>query len=87
MSKTYLIIKTSELGTVDFSQVLETSVETVRLSVDTTKTFIKWEGDQPSFVANLTETEGPYTNDEMKPILDTEAWTEPDAAPGPDDPL
>ena len=39
MSRNYLIIQTSELDKVDFSQVLETSASTVRKSVDTTKTF------------------------------------------------
>ena len=77
----YLIIKASELGTVDFSQVLETSAETVRYSVDENKTFIKWIGDQPAFVSNLTETEGPYTHAEIKAILRTDAWIDPDATP------
>lgn len=80
MSRTYLVIKTSELGAVDFSQVFETSTNTVRRSLDGTKTFIKWEGDQPAFVASLTGTEGPYTNAELRTILDTDVWkTEPDA--------
>lgn len=79
MSRTYLIIKTSELGTVDFSQVLETSADTLVRSVDGTQAFIKWEGDQPAFVASLTETEGPYTNAELKAILATDVWTDPDA--------
>lgn len=78
MSRAYLVIKTSELGTVDFSQVLETSTNTVRRSLDGTKTFIKWEGDQPAFVSNLTGTEGPYTNAELRAILDTDVWTDPD---------
>jgi hypothetical protein len=48
--------------------------------VDGTKTFIKWEGNQPGFVASLTGTEGPYTNAELRTILDTDVWkTEPDA--------
>ena len=79
MTRTYLVIKTSELDSVDFDQVCETSAETVRRSVDDTKTFIKWEGDQPSFVSNLTETEGPYTNEEILEILATEVWTDPNA--------
>ena len=78
MTRTYLIIKVSDLDSVDFSQVCETSAETVRRSVDDTKTFIKWEGDQPSFVSGLTETEGPYTNEEIRSILATDAWTDPD---------
>ena len=74
MSRNYLIIQTSELDKVDFSQVLETSASTVRKSLDETKTFIKWDGDTPSFVSNLTSTEGPYTNNEIRTILDTDAW-------------
>ena len=74
MSRNYLIIQSSELSKVDFSQVLETSASTVRKSIDTAKTFIKWEGDTPSFVSNLTSTEGPYTHSQITTILDTDAW-------------
>ena len=74
MPLNYLIIQSSELSKVDFSQVLETSASTVRKSLDETKTFIKWDGDTPSFVSNLTSTEGPYTNNEIRTILDTDAW-------------
>ena len=76
MTRTYLIIKTSELDSVDFNQVCETSAETVRRSIDDTKTFIKWDGDQPGFVSSLTGTEGPYTNEEILTVLATEAWTD-----------
>ena len=75
MERTYLIIPTSELPKVDFSQVCETSAETVRKSVDETKTFIKWDSDEPSFISNLTGTEGPYTNEEIRTILATDVWT------------
>ena len=74
MSRNYLIIQSSELSKVDFSQVLETSASTVKKSLDETKTFIKWEGDTPSFVSNLTSIEGPYTNSEIRTILNTDAW-------------
>jgi len=79
MSRKYLIIPTSELPKVDFSQVRETSAETVRKSVDETKTFIKWDGDTspPSFILNLTGTEGPYTKEEILTILATDVWTSP----------
>ena len=74
MSRNYLIIQSSELSKVDFSQVLETSASTVRKSIDGTKTFIKWDGDTPSCVSNLTNTEGPYTHGQITTILDTDAW-------------
>jgi hypothetical protein len=37
----FMIFNVSELGNIDFTQVQETSVETVRVSVDGTKTFVK----------------------------------------------
>ena len=78
MARTYLIIPTSELSKVDFSQVCETSADTVRKSVDEAKTFIKWDGSDPSFVSSITGTEGPYTNEEILTILSTDVWTSPE---------
>lgn len=74
-NRQYVIFDVSELGSIDFSQVLETSAETVRKSADGTKTFVKWEGEVPSSVAALT-TKGNYlTYEEILAILDTEEWT------------
>ena len=70
-----MIIPSSQLGDVDFSQICETSAETVRKSVDGTKTFIKWDGDEPSFVSSITGKEGPYTKQEIHTILATNVWT------------
>jgi hypothetical protein len=55
---------------------LETSEETVRKSVDGTKTFVKWDGNIPQTVLNLTTKEGPYTYQEMLDILNTPEWTD-----------
>lgn len=73
-----MIFNVSELNQIDFSQVLETSEDTVRKSVDGTKTFVKWESETvPSSVQNLTTKEGPYTYSEMVSILSTSFWSEP----------
>ena len=74
-NRNYLIIPVSELSKVDFNQVCETSADTVRRSIDETKTFIKWDGEQPSFVTNLVGTEGPHTHNEIMQILSTEEWS------------
>ena len=75
-TRQFMIFNISELGTVDFTQVLETSQDTVRRSVDGTKTFVKWEGESiPSSVNNLTTKEGPYTYTEIKTILSGDEWT------------
>jgi hypothetical protein len=76
-NREYLIFPVSELNKVDFSQVLETSADTVRKSVDETKTFVKWNGDAPAFVATMTGTEGPYTHAEILDILSTSEWSSP----------
>jgi hypothetical protein len=74
----FMIFNVSELPNVDFTQVLETSIDTVRKSVDETKTFVKWDGDAiPSSVDALTTKEGPYTYDQILTILATEEWTNP----------
>lgn len=72
----FMIFNVSELPNIDFSEVLETSQNTVRKSVDQTRTFVKWESDIiPTSVNNLTTKEGPYTYDEMLAILATNEWT------------
>jgi hypothetical protein len=76
-TREYLIFPITELSKVDFSQVLETSEETVRKSVDNLKTFVKWSGEQPTFVSTLENTEGPYTHEEIMDILSTEEWSSP----------
>ena len=74
----FMIFNVSELNEIDFTQVEETSVDTVRKSIDETKTFVKWNGSiTPECVNNLTTKQGPYTYDEILTILSTEEWTGP----------
>ena len=76
-NREFIIFNVSELNQIDFTQVLETSIDTVRKSVDQTKTFVKWDGIMPECVNNLTTKEGPYTYDEIIPILLTTEWSDP----------
>lgn len=74
----FMIFNISELPKIDFTQVCETSIDTVRKSIDGTKTFVKWEGETvPSSVENLTTKEGAYTYDEIYAILQTSEWSQP----------
>jgi hypothetical protein len=73
----YMIFNVSELNCIDFSQILETSIETIRKSVDGTESFIKWENQKPSCIDLLTTAKGPYTKDEMLTILNTPEWSYP----------
>jgi hypothetical protein len=76
-NREFMIFNVSELPNIDFTTVLETSEETVRKSVDETKTFVKWDGTTPDCVTNLTTKEGPYTYDEILVILATPEWSAP----------
>lgn len=81
-NREFMIFEVSELNLVDFNQVLETSVDTVRKSVDSLKTFVKWDGQTiPSSIQALTTKEGPYTYNEILEILATPEWTDPDPIP------
>jgi hypothetical protein len=42
-NRRWLVIPTSATGSIDFNQVLESSPSSLRLSVDGTKTFVKYE--------------------------------------------
>jgi len=74
--RTYVIIDASEVSSVDFSQVLQTSADTLRYSVDGSQALLKYEDGQPSFLWGKTE----YTHAEILEVLATDEWT-------PDEPL
>ena len=65
-NRKWVIISKDDVSSVDFSQVLETSADTLRYSNDGNKTFVKYEGSQPSFLLGKTE----YTHSEILAILD-----------------
>jgi len=74
--RNFMIFSTSETGSIDFSEVLETSSETLRVSVDGSKSFVKWDGDIPTSVSSLTTKEGPYTHQQILTILTGSEWAD-----------
>ena len=71
-NRKYVIINASEVGTVDFSQVHETSASTLRYSLDDSQTFVKFDGDTPSFLNGKTQ----YTHSEILTVLAGTDWYE-----------
>ena len=69
--RTYCIINSSEVSSVDFDQVLQTSADTLRYSVDGSKALLKYEGTQPFF---LLGKDGVHTR-EILTILSGPEWT------------
>jgi hypothetical protein len=74
--RNFAIFSLTEIEKIDFSHVLETSFETLRISTDGLRSFIKWDGEQPTFIATLETLEGPYTYTEILEILSGPGWTE-----------
>ena len=81
-NRKFMIFSVTELDQINFDEVLETSADTVRKSVDQSKTFVKWDGEMPECVYNLTTKDGPYTYEEILVILATPEWTDPDPIEG-----
>ena len=46
---TYVIFDASNVGSINFSEVIETSVDTLRYSIDRSQTILKFTGNTPSF--------------------------------------
>ena len=76
-NKTYAIAPIAELNNVDYSQVQQTSADTVRKNVAETEFVLKWEGDMPSSVSAITPTIPTYTHEEILEVMATEEWNPP----------
>jgi len=71
MSKKYVMITKYDVPSIDFSEVMETSADTLRYSLDGSQTFVKFEGSTPSFLEGKTQ----YTHSQILTILATDEWT------------
>lgn len=68
---TYVIVDTSSISQVDFSQVVE-SEDALRYSIDGTKFIVKFNGATPSSIVALQLTE--YDHDGIMSVINTSAW-------------
>ena len=75
--RTYAVINITDLELIDFSQIEETSSNTIRKSIDETQFVIKWT-QEPTFIADGTVIPvGIYTHSEAIELMATPAWSEP----------
>tara|TARA_R110002167_G_scaffold29648_1_gene98910 strand:+ start:347 stop:580 length:234 start_codon:yes stop_codon:yes gene_type:complete len=65
----YVILNTSDVSSIDFSQIKESSVDTLRYNKDGTKTYVKFTGSTPTFLSGKTQ----YNHSEIISILDDHA--------------
>lgn len=73
MSKKYVILDSDEVPDIVFSEVFETSADTLRYNSSGTQTFVKYEGAKPRFLYGKDT----YTHSEIMAILATSPWNIP----------
>jgi len=75
---TYNTVAIADLNSIDFTQVEQTSIETIRKSIDETQFVIKWE-TQPSFITDGTVVPlGSYNHLQCVELMGTNFWSIPD---------
>ena len=70
-NRKYVIINASEVDSIDFSQVYETSADTLRYKLDNSQTFVKFEGSTPNFLNGKTQ----YSHSQIRAVLNGTDWT------------
>lgn len=68
--RTYVIVNSTELESVNFTQVLQDSADLLRYSLDGSKFLLKFDGDTPSFLEGVTQ----YDYAEILSILSGSEW-------------
>ena len=78
--KTYAVIKTEDLSKIDFSQVGESSIDTIRKNLLDPPTQFLLKGDsEPTFITNgAVIPDGLYTHTECSELMVTETWSLPE---------
>tara|TARA_R100001015_G_C4631094_1_gene193319 strand:- start:919 stop:1137 length:219 start_codon:yes stop_codon:yes gene_type:complete len=66
----YVIFEMTNANLIDFNLVEQTSLETLRLSIDTTKCVLKFKGETPAFLVGLQQ----YNHEEILAIMSTTEW-------------
>jgi hypothetical protein len=74
----YAVINITDLELIDFSQIEQTSIETIRKSLDDTQFVIKWEdGYTPTFITDASVVPvGTYDHHSILELMSTPEWSE-----------
>lgn len=71
-TRQYVILNEDEVSTVNFDEVLEASVNTLRYNVAGDKTFVKYEGPKPRCLYGKDT----ISHSAMLTVLSDESWTQ-----------
>ena len=72
---TYVILPTADVTQAIIDVCVQTSMDTLRKSLDGTEAVLKYLGDKPSILDPYTD----YTHAEIIPIMCNSEWSDPDA--------
>ena len=75
--KTYAIIDITDLDLIDFSQIGETSKETIRKNLAETEFVIKWTIEPTFIIDGSVVPISELTHSECLELMSTSAWSEP----------
>ena len=73
MNVKYVILDADEVDDIVFSEILETSADTLRYNVAETQTVVKYEGAKPHFLYGKDT----HSHSEILATLATSAWNPP----------
>ena len=72
--KKFVLIDSEDVGIIDFNKVLQTSLSTLRYNNDNSQTFVKYNGEKPSFLGDRTE----YDIKDFLELLSGDEWQSED---------
>ena len=67
---TYIILNETEVSGINFNEIIEDNIDTLRYSVDGTKTIVKFKGTTPDFLEGKTQ----YSHKDILIIVGTSEW-------------
>ena len=76
-NRKYVVFDLTEVDTIDFDEVMETTADTLRKNITNTQSFVKYEGNEPVSVSALITKSESYTHEQMIILLNGEDWNDP----------
>jgi len=71
--RTYVIVNTSDLTSLDYNELLTTSIETTILNVEGDKAIVKYEGNMPDTI-NALNDKTLHNHNEILVIVKSDEW-------------
>lgn len=71
----YVVVFVSEIDQINFDEIVLTSPDTIRKSVDGALTFVKYDGEMPPSIAALTNKSEEFTQEQFLVILSGSDWS------------